>query len=271
MDYVSMFIWLVICLALGGTMHKLLRSAQNTGWFQWVAAPGIAVRKFGMALAAMATGATLTDANIYRISQRDIGFDDKAVGGLPRFLVPLAPLFFAAVMLQTVNAILGTPVDLNVATPVISSLSLSGAEDFFAEFWQMVTGLVRRVFRGDWGDLRFYVFLVFALSLSLGAGASFNKFRESLLGCLLLVVTLAVVCEIFRVPRSGLAKLAGTHPAVALLQSIHTFLFETAHLALVMMLCGIILATLIGVAVRMYELITRSSSSSARSDEKQTA
>lgn len=269
MEYVSMFIWLVLCLTLGGTIHAILGSAHSTGWLKWLAAPGVAVRKFGMALAAMLTGATVTNVNIYRVSERDIGFDGQALGGLPRFIVPVAPLFIGALVLRGANSLLGTPMNLDLTAPQMSSLSASGAEEFFTGLWSIITGLTRSLVRGEWNSLGFYVFLALAFSLAMGAGAPFAKYRDSLIGCLLLVIALAVVCGIFGVPRSTVSSIVGTGPAAEVVLSMRKFLLNTAHAALIMMTCGILLATAVGIIVRLFELFTRSSSTSAPSREQE--
>ncbi|MFW5922937.1 MAG: hypothetical protein ACOCSQ_00985 [Planctomycetota bacterium] len=258
MEYVALLLWLFICLTLGAAMHKLLSSVNSSNWMKWIAAPGVIVRKFAMSIAAMATGSTVTNVNVYHTSDRDIGFDSRALGGLPRFLVAVAPLFLAAVVLQTVNAFLGAPINPDLTEPIFAELSLEGAGEFFSSFWHLVSELVRDVGDGEWSNIGFYVFLGLALSLSLGASSAFARFKESLFGALLIVVCLAILCSIFGVPASGLSSLTGKHPAVSIVETIREFIFETAHFALIMMLCGMIMATVIGTIVRLFELLTSS-------------
>ncbi|MFW6457742.1 MAG: hypothetical protein ACOC0A_05545, partial [Planctomycetota bacterium] len=240
MEYVSLFLWLAICLALGTSMHRLFASAQQSGWFKWISAPGIFVRKLAMALAAMFTGATLTNVNLYRVSERDIGFNGDVIGGIPRFIVPVAPLFLCAVVLHAANTMLGEPMDISMTSPELSAVSIDGAADFFENFWNLLSRIVRQVARGEWSHLDFYLFIALALSLALGASTTFAKFKEAVLGSLLLVIAMAVFCSIFGVPQSGGSILNGAHPATNLIESIRNFVFETTQWALVMMLFGII-------------------------------
>ncbi len=262
MEYVSLFIWLGICLALGTSMHRLFSSVRQSGWFKWISAPGIVVRKLAMALAAMFTGATLTSTNIYKVSERDIGFNGDVAGGIPRFIVPVAPIFLCAVVLHAANQMLGAPLELTMESPQLSDFSIDGAAAFFENLWNLLSSVVRQVADGEWSRPRFYVFIALALSLALGAGTTFSKFRQSLLGSLLFVIALGILCSIFGVPQSGLSIFSGTHPAVELVASVRNFVFETTQWALVMMLFGIVLATIVGLLVRLFEMMTASKKSS---------
>ncbi|MFW6457400.1 MAG: hypothetical protein ACOC0A_03820, partial [Planctomycetota bacterium] len=60
----------------------------------------------------------------------------------------------------------------------------------------------------------------------------------------------------------GLSLLSRSHPAAKLVASVRDFVFETTQWALVMMLFGIIMATIMGILVRIFEMMTSSRESS---------
>ena len=132
--------------------------------------------------------------------------------------------------------------------------------------WDVVFHIVRQIFKADWGHLRLYVMLALLFSLSLGACLPFEKFREAFLGVVLLVVALAVVCSLFGV-RSAVGTtptaLTGS-PASAWVRSLRDFLEETTGMALIMMLCGIMAATIAGIIIRIAELAGRASTGSKK-------
>jgi len=253
-----MFVWLVICLLFGGLMHAALRTAFNYKWVKLLAAPGVGLRKLAMTVAALVTGATVTQVNIYRTSERDIGFTAEGVAGVSKVLVPLAPLFACALALRAVNAMLGTPLGLDFSPPVILSLDTGGAMGFTRRLLALMVELVRQSSGADWGDPKLYVLLAFIFSLSLGAGVPFDKFRESLLGVAVLVVGLAVICALLGL-RSGAdtaAAPAGSGVAVEWILSARAFVTGTAGMALIMMLCGILAAVAVGVVARVFDMVS---------------
>jgi len=221
-----MFVWLVICLLFGGLMHAALRTAFNYKWVKLLAAPGVGLRKLAMTVAALVTGATVTQVNIYRTSERDIGFTAEGVAGVSKVLVPLAPLFACALALRAVNAMLGTPLGLDFSPPVILSLDTGGAMGFTRRLLALMVELVR--------------------------------FRESLLGVAVLVVGLAVICALLGL-RSGAdtaAAPAGSGVAVEWILSARAFVTGTAGMALIMMLCGILAAVAVGVVARVFDMVS---------------
>lgn len=259
MEYVALFVWLAVCVVLGGLMHSILRTAFEFKFIRILAAPGIAVRKLAMAVAALVSGASVTQVNVYDLSDRDIGFRGEGVASVSKVFVPLAPLFACAVALQTVNVLLGNPVSLDYPPPPVESLDAGGVRVFIMGMWTLLSGLVTQAFQIDWGSLNLYVLLAFVLSLSLGACVSFQKIREAILGALLLVVGLAVVCALFGV-RSGLGTGApgtlASSPAADWVRSLREFVIRTAGAAFIMMLCGLMVAIAVGVGIRIYELAT---------------
>ena len=263
MIYTALFIWLLTCIVLGGVIHAVMQTAFRYKLVRLLAGPGVVVRKFAMTCAALLSGATVTEVNVYDLSERDIGFEADGVASVSKVLVPLAPLFACALVLQAVNVLLGSPIKLDYPPPEISSLDIGGMKGFVLGTWSVVFHLVRQVFNADWGHLRLYVLLAFVFSLSLGACLPFEKFREAFLGVVLLVVGLAVLCALFGVssalgtaPPSALAR----SPVAAWVESLRSFFKNTAGMAFVMMLCGIMAATLAGIVVRIAELTGKASS-----------
>jgi len=257
MQYIAIFVWLVTCLVCGGLMHAMLRSAFMHKWVRLLAAPGVTLRKFSMTVAALLTGATVTQVNMYDTAERDIAFYGRGAAGVSRVLVPLAPLFASALALRAVNAALGTPLELSFAPPAIGSFDPGGAVGFARRLLALMVEVVRQCLAADWHSAGLYVLLVFVFSLSLGAGVPFDKFRESFLGVALLVGALAAVCTLFGLgPGAGGLESDGARaPAVAWIASARSFLTATAGAALVMMLCGLLAGVAVGLAARLCEVV----------------
>jgi len=273
MEYVALFVWLLLCVTLGGLMHTILQTPFNYRLIRILAAPGVTLRKLAMAVVALVTGATVTKVNVYNISDRDIGFQGQGVSSVSNVLVPLGPLFASAVVLQIVNAMLGSPVSFNYSPPPVPSLDAGGAKAFLMGMSPLVSGLVKQGLVADWGSLRFYVLLGCVLSLSLGACVSFEKFREAVLGSLLLVAALAVICALAGV-RSGLGSTAvstlAESPAAPLVRSVRTFLTGTTGVAFIMMLCGMMVAIVVGIVVRLYQLMISAAGGKSNSGTRES-
>jgi len=262
MEYVAMFVWLVLCLVLGGLMHAALHSAFNHGWVKLLAAPGVTIRKLAMTTAALATGATVTDVNVYRISDREIGFEGSGPAGISKILVPIAPLFACALVLQAVNRALGSPIDLNFSPPDISSLDAGGAVGFMKGLFALVTQIAQRAVEANWQSGSLYVLLIFVFSFSLGAGVPFEKLREAFLGVLILVLGVALICALFGL-RPGMNPaevLATPGPAVRWMRSVRAFLMSTAGMSLIMMLCGIFASVIVGLTARLFQMFGEATS-----------
>ena len=271
MEYVALFVWLVVCVALGGLMHTILRTPFDYKLIRILAAPGVVVRKLAMSVVALVTGATVTQVNVYDLSERDIGFHGVGASSVSKVLVPLGPLFACAVALQAVNVLLGSPVSFDYSPPPVASLDAGGVKGFVVGMLPLLSGLVRQGLIANWGSLSFYVLLGFVLSLSLGACVSFEKFREATLGALLLVVSLAVLCALAGV-RSGLGAGAvsalAESPAAPWVRSLRGFLIGTTGAAFVMMLCGLMVAIVVGIGVRLYELTTTAVGGKSKSGKR---
>lgn len=254
MRYFALFIWLVLCLLLGGLIHTILQTAFAFRVVRLLSMPGMLVRKVAMAVGALLTGATVVDANAYKLGSHEIGFRADGISSVSKVLVPLAPLFACALVLQAINALLGTPVDLGYNAPGVSALDASGARGFLLGMWQLMSHLVRQFVGADWGSLRLYVFLAFLFSLSLGACVSFEKFREAFLGVALVVVALAVSAALFGV-RSGFWPVRTDSPASKLLGSFELAVMATGGMAVVMMLGGMLAAIVVSTVARICGLV----------------
>ncbi len=263
MPYVALFIWLAMCPLLGGVMHHILRSAFSYRLVGFLAAPGLVVRKLAMTVAALVTGATVTQVNIYNLKDRDIGFDASGISTTARVLVPLAPLFACAIALQIVNAMLGRPVDLAYEPPALSSLDAGGASGFMLGMWNLMSQLVRHVAQADWGSLKLYALLGFLFSLSLGACVRFGKFHDAILGVALLALGLAALSALFGLG-GGLAPGAGSAPgggsSSRLALSLRAGVMTASGTAVVMMLGGLLAAILVSTTARVLEMVGLASS-----------
>ena len=264
MEYLAMFVWLLIGLILGGLIHVVLRNAFEYKIVTWLAAPGLAVRKSSMTAAALVSGATVTDVNIYQLSERDIGFTASGIASVAKFLVPVAPLFACAFVLQVINSALGGPLDLVFSPPAIASFDTGGAKGFMAAFWAFMCELVQRVYSADWQNTNLYVLSGLIFSLSLGAGVAFAEFRESLMGVAIMVLGLVVVCGLFGVPSSD-------RPGAGFVTSAREFLMATAGMSLIMMLCGMAVAITVGLVVRLVQLVTHASASGSSKGKTPTS
>ena len=254
MPYVALFIWLAMCLLLGGVMHHILRVAFTYRLVGALAAPGLVVRKLAMIVAALLTGATVTQVNLYDLKDRDIGFDADGISITARVLVPLVPLFACAIALQIVNAMLGRPVDLAYEPPALSSLDAGGAGGFLLGMWGLMSQLVRHVAQADWGSLKLYALLGFLFSLSLGACVRFGKFHDAILGVTLLALGLAALSALFGLaPGSGSAPGGGNVARLA--SSLRAGVMTTSGTAVVMMLGGLLAAILVSTAARVLEMV----------------
>jgi len=260
MIYMALFIWLLACLLLGGVMHAVLGTTFRYKLVMLLAAPGTVVRKFSMTCAALASGATVTGVNVYDLGDRQVRFEANGAASVSKVLVPLAPVFTCALVLQAANVLLGSPIRLDYPPPGISSLDVGGMRGFLMGTWQLVSHLVAQLFAADWGHFRLYALLALLFSLSLGACLPFEEFREAFLGVVLLVVGLAVVCVLFGASSSFGPAPPGalaSSPAAGWMESVRTFLGNTAGMAFIMMLCGVMAATLAGIVIRIVELAGR--------------
>jgi len=268
MDYVALFVWLMVCVTLGAFMHAILSSALSYKVLRWLSAPGVAVRKFSMSLAALLGGGTVTHANVYDVSERDVAFHADGASRVSKMLVPLAPLFGCAVVLQIVNTVMGHPIDLGFGAPALSSLDAGGAVGFADALWGVARELVLRIVRADWASPALYVLLLFAFSLSLGASVSFDRFRQSFFGVLILVLALATVCALLGVP-SGVwsSRPAPVAALAAWVEALRGFIMSVAGMAVVMMLFGMLASVLTGIIVRVYELFSHAAADTGKSGE----
>ena len=272
MEYVALFVWLLVCLVLGGVINAILQSAHQYKLVALLAAPGMVARKFAMTAVGLLSGATVTQVNIYDLSERDIGFEAKGIPGISKMLVPLAPLFVCAVVLQGINVALGSPLSLSFRPPPFSSLDATGLRGFMFGLWDLMSGLFRQIVDADWGSGRLYLLLAFIFSLSLGACVPFAKFREGFLGIAFLAGGLAALCALLGV-RSGAAgaAVAASSPAARWGLAARSFVMGTAGMAFIMMLCGLMAGVVGGVLVRLFELAGKGSRGAGASGSKKAS
>jgi len=256
MQYVALFACLTMCLLVGGLMHAILRPAYSYRLVRVIAAPGMVVRKLSMSMAALLTGATLTQVNIYRLKEQEIGFQGDGPSAAAKALAPVAPLFACALALQSVNAVLGSPV--NDLTFNISSLGAEGPRGFLLGLWGLMSDLVAQFLKADWRSLRLYFLLVFLFSFSFGACVPLNRFREALIGAGIIAAALAAGASLLGT-QSGLFTLpfgsVPGSPASRFAQNAEDRLIALGGAAVVMMFGGMIAAILLSLVVRIFEMV----------------
>ncbi|MGD2175793.1 MAG: hypothetical protein PVJ27_10355 [Candidatus Brocadiaceae bacterium] len=253
MEFMALFIWLCLCLLVGGLMHYVMVGALSHRLVQLLAAPGMVVRKFTMSLTALLCGGTVTRVRIYELSSRDIDFQADGASSVAKVLVPLAPLFGCAALMVALNAIFGNPLNLNYAPPALASLDSGGLKGFFLGTWDLLSRVIRQAARADWGSLDLYVLFALTFSLALGACAPLERVKEAMLGAGLIAVVLAVLSSL--AVRRGPADIPAQPEWFV---GVKTFIVGTSAAAFVMMIYGMAGALVTGLCVRAYELIVKS-------------
>ncbi len=249
MQYAALFIWITLCLILGGMMHYVMAGALVHRSVQVLAAPGMVVRKLTMTVTALVCGGTVTRVSMYELSSRDIDFRADGVASVGKALAPLAPLFGGAVALMALNGMFGSPIGLSCAPPALASLDGGGLKGFFVGTWMLLSGVVREGIDADWGNPRLWVLSALVFSFALGASSPLERVREAIVGAALVSVALALLSTI-AVRRAGvMAASPGWFSAA------DEFLIESAGIAFVMMVYGMFAALAVGVAVRLGEVV----------------
>ena len=252
MEYTALFIWLALCLMLGGLMHFVMAGALSHRPVQLLAAPGMVVRKFTMTLDALLSGATVTRVRVYELSSRDIDFRADGIASVSKVLVPLAPLFGAAVAMAAVNDIFGAPLQLGCPVPALASLDTGAARGFLEGTWLLVSSVVRQGIRSDWHNPRLYVLFALLFSLALGACSPFERIREALLGTGLICIVLALLSSI------AVRRAAVVAASPGWFVTAKDFIVSTAGVSFFMMVYGMLTAVVVGVIVRLYEVVAGS-------------
>jgi len=250
MEYMALFIWLCLCLLLGGTLHSAMRGALAHRPIQLLAAPGMVMRKFTMTLVALVCGGTVTRVRIYELSSRDINFEADGTSGVAKVLVPLAPLFGGALVVMALNTMFGEPLQFDYTPPSLASLDGGGLRGFLQGTGSLLTRVVRQGTRSDWSSPRIYVLFALLFSMALGGCAPLERIKEAALGAGLLAVLLALVSTV--AVRGGADGLSVAAPWFS---STRGFVVTTSAAAFVMMVYGMLVAIFVGIAVRVYELI----------------
>jgi hypothetical protein len=250
MEYAALFIWLVLCLVLGAAVHYVLAGAMERQAVRLLAAPGTIIRKFAMAQSALFCGATLTNAKLYDLTERDVDFQAEGVSSVAKAVVPLMPLFACAAVMVALNAMFAHPFRLDYSPPSLSSLDTSGLKGFLLGTWELLAQVVRLGMGVDWGNPRLYVLFALTFSLALGAAAPLDRVREAVIGAALLAVGLAVVCGLSE--RRGF--FGGSSPALWALVLRRVVMTGSAA-AFVMMVYGLAMALILGMGLRVYEMV----------------
>ncbi len=258
MEYTALFIWLTLCLMLGGLINYLMAGALTHRLVRLLAAPGLFIRKFTMTVVALCCGATVTRVCVYDAGTEDIGFQADGIASIAKVLAPLAPLFGCAVALGALNASFGRPLSLDYSPPALSSLDSGGMRGFVLGTWSMLSSGVQQGLRADWHDGRLYVLFALIFSLGLGASAPMERVKEAILGAALVAVALALFSSI-SVRRAGVV--AATPGWFA---GIRDFVISASGVAFILMVYAMITALFVGLAVRIYEVASRSGSGSRK-------
>ncbi|MFO8006291.1 MAG: hypothetical protein R6V05_00990 [Candidatus Brocadiia bacterium] len=251
MEYVALFIWLSLCLVLGGMIHYAMAGALTHRFVQVLAAPGMVIRKFTMSLAALACGATVTRVSIYEISSRDIDFTADGVSSVAKAVAPVAPLFGCAAAMVVLNGAFGDPLRFDYTPPALASLDTVGLRGFLMGTGRLLSAAVRQVRQVDWRSPRLYVLFGLMFSLALGAAASLERIREALLGAGLLAAALALASSI--AVQHGPADLPATAPSWFV--AARAAIVSTSVAGFVLMFYGMLAAIVVGMAVRIFELV----------------
>lgn len=246
-------------------MHAILRSTYTHVIVRYMAAPGIVARKFSMSIAALLTGGTVTNANLYQMSERDIGYSSSGLASVSRYLIPVAPVIFCAFMLQILNSSLGSPIQLDLSAPELTSFDTGGAKHFLEGIWSMMSELVHRMFSADWQSPKTYIMLVFLFSLSFGSSLPLTELRDAIAGTILLVVLLTAICTLSLSGGSGSDPISSSQLTGAV-RNARQFLMNTTAMALIMMICGLFVAIVVGITVRIFELLTSSRKSPQKNE-----
>jgi hypothetical protein len=250
MEYMALFIWLCLCLLLGGLIHYVMTGALTHRPIQLLAAPGMVMRKFTMTLTALLCGGTVTRVRIYELSSRDINFEADGTAGVAKVLVPLAPLFGGALAVMALNTAFGAPLQFDYTPPSLASLDGGGLRGFLQGTGALLTRVVRQGTRADWNSPRIYVLFALLFSMALGGCAPLERIKEAALGAGLLAVLLALVSTVAVRRAPG-----GVSVAAPWFAGARDFVVTASAAAFVMMVYGMLVAIAVGVVVRIYELI----------------
>jgi hypothetical protein len=257
MEFAALFVWIGLCLLLGGLLHFVMKGALSHRGILILAAPGMALRKLAMTLVALVFGGTVTRVRIYELSSRDIDFQADGPSSVAKVMAPLAPLFGCAVALSALNAAFGRPLDLSYSMPGLSAVNGVGLQRFVAATWGMLSQVVRQGLGANWSNPRLYLLLGLAFSLALGACEPMERVRQAILGAALLAVALAVMSTI-AVRRGFIAT------APPWFTATNAFVLSQAAVAFAMMVYGLMAALVVGLGVRVYEVASRLGGSSKK-------
>ncbi len=262
MEFMALFIWLCLCVLLGGLMHYVMSGALRHRPVQLLAAPGMIIRKFTMTLVALLTGATVTRVRIYELDQHDIDFQAGGMSSISKALVPLAPLFGSALVLIALNGLFGAPLKLDYSPPRLEALDSGSLKGFCLGTWSLLSDAVEQVVRADWGNHRLYVLFALVFSLALGGCAPMRRVKEAAMGAALVAVCMALMDAV--ATRQGAV---GIEVQPGWFTAVKEMVVRASAAAFVMMVYGLLGAVVVGLVVRIYELFL----GSPRTREESTA
>ena len=267
MQYLALFLWFSLCLVLGAFLFKVTRRPLSYRFLSVLAIPGIVIRKFSQTVGALVCGANVTDVKIYETEPRDITFESSGIGRIATLVVPLAPLFGSVLALSVINSMLGQPMHFDYAPPPLGSLDAGGLKGFVEGVGVLMSSLVKQTFKGDHTSPEFYVTLVLIFSLALGACQPLRKLREGLLGVAMLVVALALISGLV-IPAGGMDPIknaiASPGKAAYMVAAMRSYMVNCAGMAFALMLFGMLEAAVVGVVIRIYEMVTGTSPESEK-------
>jgi hypothetical protein len=249
MEYAALFAWLTLCMLLSAVMHHVMAGSMRHRMMQLLAAPGMVVRKLSMTVVALVCGATVTRVRVYEVSSRDIDFQADGASSVAKALAPLGPFFAAAAVAAVLNAAFGRPLTLDYTPPALSSLDAGGVGGFLSGTWALLSGAVRQTVSADWHSARLYVLFALLFSLALGASVEFGRLREAVLGAALLSLAMALLSTI------AVRRAAGMAAAPGGLSAARGVVLRNAGIAVALVLYGLLASVVVGVAVRLYELV----------------
>jgi len=249
MDYLALFLWLALCLVLGGLMHSVIDGTLRYRPVRILAAPGIIVRKLSLTIAALLCGGRVTNAHLYELRTQDVDFGPA---GVSRVIVPLAPLFGCALALLALNHALGHPLHTVSRVPPFTALDASGVKGFATATWQMLADVIRQSVHTGWREPRAGLLLVATFGLGLGSSTPLERIKEPVLGSALLAVAVALTAAMSA--RHGVAGVTTQPPWFA---ATRDALLATSAAAFIMLTYGLFTALLVGIAVRVYEVLAR--------------
>jgi hypothetical protein len=138
MSYLALAMWLVVVMLLAYAARAALSRALPPRAASIVFFPGLLVHDLSRAAAALLTGVTVREVNLYEISRPRIILGKAKVPLLGDVAVALAPFVGAGLAVWLVLAALGHPVPLSTPTPPAFELSVTGVVELAKNMLDML-------------------------------------------------------------------------------------------------------------------------------------